>query len=79
MMFKKARVRCKTNLPGEKFLSPAQGGLYIVPRKKFKGEIFRDLFGLFQKATKYKRIVIKEEVAIENSSRGTSSVESLHI
>ncbi|KAH7839724.1 hypothetical protein Vadar_007900 [Vaccinium darrowii] len=65
--FKKARNKCKLQLPEVEFVRIAQDGLSRELRKKFDSTEFRDLVDLTYKASRYESL-LEEDVDRNNSS-----------
>lgn len=68
--FKRAKHRCRTNLPESEFVHLALNGLTMELRKKLEGLAFADLFELSTSASRYERL-LKEEQERRKSSMGT--------
>ena len=75
--FKKARNKCKLQLPEVEFVRIAQDGLSRELRKKFDSTEFRDLVDLTYKASRYESL-LEEDVDRNNSSYSTYYKDSTY-
>ena len=59
--FKKAKHKCRVNLPETEFVKLTLNGLELRLRKKFDATEFRDLVDLTYRVTRYKTLLQKEQ------------------
>ena len=65
--FKRAKYKCRVNLPETEFVKLALNGLEFRLRKKFNATKFRDLVDLTYRVTRYETL-LQEEQERNNSS-----------
>jgi hypothetical protein len=68
--FKRARTKCKLQLPEAEFVRLAQDGLERELRKRFDSTEFRDFADLTYKVTRYESL-LEEDTDRHNSSYAT--------